>query len=58
MGSNIKWNFTKFLVNRVETVVERFAPTKTPESREAVRKLPVFVIPDMELLFRSLQRLL
>lgn len=26
----IKWNFTKFLVNREGQVVERFAPTKEP----------------------------
>ena len=40
MGSNIKWNFTKFLVDRNGNVVERFAPTKTPESiEEAVVKL-------------------
>ncbi|MGI6264499.1 MAG: glutathione peroxidase [Acutalibacteraceae bacterium] len=33
MGSkNIKWNFTKFLVDRQGNVVERFAPTTTPES--------------------------
>ena len=27
----IKWNFTKFLVNREGEVVERYAPTDTPE---------------------------
>lgn len=30
-GNNIKWNFTKFLVNREGIVIERFAPTITPE---------------------------
>lgn len=30
-GSRIKWNFTKFLVNREGRVVERFAPATTPE---------------------------
>jgi len=35
MGSKIKWNFTKFLVDRQGNVVERFAPTKTPEMLEA-----------------------
>jgi glutathione peroxidase len=30
--SAVKWNFTKFLVDREGTVRERFAPTKTPES--------------------------
>jgi len=28
---NIKWNFTKFLVNRDGQVVNRFAPTTKPE---------------------------
>lgn len=32
IGSNIKWNFTKFLVNREGKVLKRFAPTATPES--------------------------
>ena len=31
MGNNIKWNFTKFLVDRKGNVVARFAPTVTPE---------------------------
>ena len=30
LGSKIKWNFTKFLVDRNGNVVERFAPTVTP----------------------------
>ena len=34
LGSNIKWNFTKFLVDRDGNVVERFAPTETPEKLE------------------------
>lgn len=34
MGSNIKWNFTKFLVDRTEKVIGRFAPTVTPEKLE------------------------
>ena len=34
LGSNIKWNFTKFLVDRDGHVVERYAPTVTPESIE------------------------
>ena len=33
LGSEaIKWNFTKFLVDRNGKVVERFAPTTTPEA--------------------------
>jgi glutathione peroxidase len=30
----IKWNFTKFLVDRAGKVVDRFAPTTTPQSLE------------------------
>jgi glutathione peroxidase len=32
LGGGIKWNFTKFLVAPDGKVVERFAPTTTPES--------------------------
>ena len=35
IGSNIKWNFTKFLISKDGTVKERFAPTKTPEEIDA-----------------------
>jgi glutathione peroxidase len=31
LGSDIKWNFTKFLINKQGEVVKRFAPTDTPE---------------------------
>ena len=30
LGDKVKWNFTKFLVDRKGNVVERFAPTKEP----------------------------
>lgn len=33
-GDSIKWNFTKFLVDRKGKVVERYASTKKPESME------------------------
>ena len=41
LGSEaIKWNFTKFLVDRDGRVVERYAPTATPEALTAdVEKL-------------------
>ena len=36
LGSkNIKWNFTKFLVNADGEVVERFAPSTTPDKMAA-----------------------
>lgn len=31
MGSKIKWNFTKFLVDREGNVIDRFAPTTEPK---------------------------
>ena len=40
LGKNIKWNFTKFLVDRDGNVVERFAPVVTPEQiEEKVKEL-------------------
>ena len=35
LGSKIKWNFTKFLVNKEGEVVARFAPTDTPAKIDA-----------------------
>lgn len=32
LGSKIKWNFTKFLVDKHGKPVERFAPTTSPRS--------------------------
>ena len=34
LNSNIKWNFTKFLVDKEGNVVERYASTVTPEKIE------------------------
>jgi glutathione peroxidase len=34
LGSAIKWNFTKFLVDRSGRVVARYAPTTKPEALE------------------------
>ncbi len=40
LGSSIKWNFTKFLIDKDGRVVERFAPTDKPESMKgAIEKL-------------------
>lgn len=35
LGSNIKWNFTKFLIDREGKVVARFAPIRKPETLDA-----------------------
>jgi len=32
LGKNIKWNFTKFLIDRNGKVVKRYSPTTKPES--------------------------
>jgi len=32
LGNSIKWNFTKFLVDKAGVVRARFAPTTKPES--------------------------
>ncbi len=34
-GTNIKWNFTKFLLDQEGNIVKRYAPTVTPEEIEA-----------------------
>ncbi len=31
IGDSIKWNFTKFLVDKKGKVIERYAPTTPPE---------------------------
>lgn len=43
---SIKWNFTKFLVDREGNVVERFSPATTPLSIEVklVVSLPMFTL--------------
>ena len=32
LGNRIKWNFTKFLINRDGEVIKRYAPTTKPEA--------------------------
>lgn len=34
LGSKIKWNFTKFLIDRSGNVIKRYAPTVTPQDIE------------------------
>jgi len=40
LGNDIKWNFTKFLVDREGNVVKRYAPSDKPED----------IAPDVEAL--------
>ena len=47
LGSEaIKWNFTKFLVNREGQVLQRYAPTDTPEAieKDIVKLLDIMVV--------------
>jgi len=40
LGSNIKWNFTKFVIDKNGKPVKRFAPTTKPEKMESyLRKI-------------------
>jgi glutathione peroxidase len=40
LGRNIRWNFTKFLVDRQGNVIKRYAPQTTPSKLEsAIEKL-------------------
>jgi glutathione peroxidase len=40
LSENIKWNFTKFLIDREGQVVERYAPTTVPSKiEEDIKKL-------------------
>ncbi|ENV32668.1 glutathione peroxidase [Acinetobacter gerneri] len=34
LGSGIKWNFTKFLINKQGQVINRYAPTTKPDALE------------------------
>jgi glutathione peroxidase len=36
MAGEIKWNFTKFLIDRNGNVVQRFEPAVTPDSKEVI----------------------
>lgn len=39
-GKKVKWNFTKFLIDRTGKPVKRFAPTTKPESmEESIKKV-------------------
>lgn len=41
LGDAIKWNFTKFLVNKEGKVVERYAPTTSPLKIEVGTTIPL-----------------
>lgn len=47
-GDGIKWNFTKFLVDKDGNVVDRYAPTTSPLSIE-VHFVNYFVIIGMDM---------
>lgn len=43
LGSGIKWNFTKFLVDRKGNVVERFEPKVKPDSPEVTAAIEKYL---------------
>ena len=52
-SERIKWNFTKFLVDRTGKVVNRFAPSTKPAGdrrphRRVVEQLSVAIAPNQE----------
>ncbi|RWW55016.1 hypothetical protein BHE74_00038402, partial [Ensete ventricosum] len=40
MGNRIKWNFTKFLIDKEGKVIGRYGPTKSPLSIEVCSRHP------------------
>jgi glutathione peroxidase len=38
-GGAIKWNFTKFLINRQGEIINRFAPGDTPQGKKMLRAI-------------------
>ena len=49
LGNNIKWNFTKFLIDKNGNVVKRFAPITKPESIEDYITTPLQLLENEEL---------
>jgi glutathione peroxidase len=45
LGSAIKWNFTKFMVERDGTVLDQFAPPTTPESIAPLLEAALAAVP-------------
>jgi len=43
-GENIKWNFSKFLVDKEGRVVERYAPTTSPLSIEVSYNITISLV--------------
>ncbi|MDR4497297.1 MAG: glutathione peroxidase [Candidatus Scalindua sp.] len=38
-SGKIKWNFTKFLINRQGNIVDRFSPMTRPNSKKVIRRI-------------------
>jgi glutathione peroxidase len=43
-GGEIKWNFTKFLIDKKGNVINRFEPAVTPEAAELVKALDAALV--------------
>ena len=46
-GDSIKWNFSKFLVDKDGNVVDRYAPTTSPLSIEVIKFICMMPMPCM-----------
>ena len=46
-SGTIKWNFTKFLVDRAGNIVDRFAPMTRPDSKKVKKRIGQLLV-DME----------
>ena len=44
LSEKIKWNFTKFLVDRDGNVVSRFSPQKKPAQIEKILKIIIDIV--------------
>ena len=49
LGNNIKWNFTKFLIDKNGNVVKRFAPITKPWAIEEYITTPLQLLENEEL---------
>ncbi|OQB99655.1 MAG: Hydroperoxy fatty acid reductase gpx2 [Candidatus Hydrogenedentes bacterium ADurb.Bin101] len=55
-SGGIKWNFTKFLIGKDGTVVDRFAPTTKPDADKVIAAIEkALSVPDKDALEQPAQ---
>lgn len=55
LGNRIKWNFTKFLVGKDGTVVERYSPTTSPLKIEVPPLIVIYICACMYIKFTIIE---